>query len=83
MQFPLHLWLPRAVAWIGVVIVGVLSAVWFVAPLEEKLGTIGGIWAICRVIQFLLMTKGAQSVLIWLGGQDFRVIRPEAPDHPK
>lgn len=75
MQLPLHLWMPRAVAWIGVLFVAVLGVVWLAAPPQpdnDLLGLIGGTWAICRVIQFLLMTRGAQAVLIWIGGRSFR-----------
>lgn len=113
MQLPLHLWLPRAVVWVGVLAVALLTAVWIATPTWEKpppdmidqvkgrevgtlvagpngeeyawdgealipqnppppagalLGYIGGIWAIARVTQFLLMTRGAQAVLIWIGG---------------
>ncbi|PJN93988.1 hypothetical protein CNY89_17160 [Amaricoccus sp. HAR-UPW-R2A-40] len=70
MQLPLHLWLPRAVVWLGVLAVLFLMVVWFMAPSppEELLWNAGGIWAFARVGQFLLMTRGAQAALIWIGG---------------
>lgn len=70
MQLPLHLWLPRAVVWVGVSAVAYIGAVWIVAPYPpiELLWSAGGIWAFARVGQFLLMTRGAQAALIWIGG---------------
>jgi len=44
----------------GVVIVAFLTLVWYISPdADHLLGTIGGVWAICRVAQFLLMRVSA------------------------
>lgn len=45
---------------IGVVIVTFLTVVWYISPdPNDLLGVIGGVWAICRVTQFLLMKISA------------------------
>lgn len=58
-------------AWVGVIAVVFLLALWLriPSPPQEVLWNAGGIWAFTRVTQFLLMTRGAQAVLIWVGGR--------------
>ena len=80
MQLPLHLWLPRAVVWAGVAAVLFLMVVWALAPgpSGDLLWSAGGIWAFARVAQFLLMTRGAQAVLKWVGGTKFGALDSES-----
>jgi hypothetical protein len=69
MSLPLHLWLPRAVIWLAVIFIVPTGVLWYAAPnSNDLLGVMGGIWAMCRVAQFLLMTRPAQKVLIFIGG---------------
>jgi len=81
MQLPLHLWLPRAVVWVGVVAILFLMVAWALTPSppEALLWNAGGIWAFARVAQFLLMTRGAQAVLKWIGGTKFGALDSESP----
>lgn len=53
---PFSLWLPRAIVWVAVVWVVALTLLWYFSPdAGHLLGVIGGIWAIARVSQFLVM----------------------------